>query len=80
MSTSATVSRSTCHLSIDTIKNEAKQLIEKGIVSRSQPLYVLCEYLPAREWLGIECELERCDYLLRDRIGDLISCERWDND
>ena len=80
MSTSATVSRSTCRLSIDTIKNEVKQLIEKGIVSRSQPLYVLCEYLPAREWLGIECELERCDYLLRDRIGDLISCERWDND
>ncbi len=80
MSTSATVSRSTCRLSIDTIKNEAKQLVEKGIVSRSQPLYVLCEYLPAREWLGIECELERCDYLLRDRIGDLISCERWDND
>lgn len=80
MSTSATVSRSTCHLSIDTIKNEAKQLVEKGIVSRSQPLYVLCEYLPAREWLGIECELERCDYLLRDRIGDLISCERWDSD
>ena len=80
MSITATASRSTCHLSIDIIKNEAKQLVEKGIISRSQPLYVLCEYLPAREWLGVECELERCDYLLRDRIGDLISCERWDND
>ena len=80
MSISATVSRTNCHLSIDTLRNEARQLVEKGIISRSQPLYVLCEYLPAREWLGVECELERCDYLLRDRIGDLLCCERWDND
>ncbi len=80
MSISATASRSTYHLSIDTLRNEARELVERGIVSRSQPLYVLCEYLPAREWLGVECELERCDYLLRDRIGDLISCERWDSD
>ncbi|MDJ0559750.1 MAG: DUF4327 family protein, partial [Microcystis sp. M53599_WE4] len=24
--------------------------------------------------------LERCDYLLRDQIGDLIASESWDND
>ncbi|MDJ0534506.1 MAG: DUF4327 family protein [Xenococcaceae cyanobacterium MO_207.B15] len=80
MSISATVDRTTSRLSIDILRNEARQLVERGIISRSQPLYVLCEYLPAREWLGVECELERCDYLLRDHIGDLISCERWDND
>ncbi|MDJ0574084.1 MAG: DUF4327 family protein [Xenococcaceae cyanobacterium MO_234.B1] len=80
MSITTTLPRSTYRLSIDTIRNEARQMVEKGIISRSQPLYVLCEYLPAREWLGVECELERCDYLLRDHIGDLLSCEKWDND
>jgi len=41
---------------------------------------VLCQYIPAREWVCVECELERCDYLLRDRIGELIAHEEWDND
>ncbi|MGV2829057.1 DUF4327 family protein [Myxosarcina sp. GI1(2024)] len=66
--------------SIDSIKDEARQLIEKGIVSRQQPIYVLCKFIPAREWVGVECELERCDYLLRDPIGDLVSYQSWEND
>lgn len=77
----ATVSRSlSTNYSIDAIKNEARQLIEQGIISRQQPIYVMCKYIPAREWVCIECELERCDYLLRDPIGDLVSYEEWDND
>jgi uncharacterized protein YqgQ len=66
--------------SLDTIRDEVRQLLEKGLVSRNQPLYVLCQLIPAREWVHIECELERCDYLLRDRIGDIVACETWDND
>ncbi len=66
--------------SIDAIKDEARQLVDTGIVSRQQPIYILCQYIPAREWVCIECELERCDYLLRDRIGDLIGSQEWDND
>ncbi len=66
--------------SIDTIREEARQLIETGIVSRQQPIYALCRYIPAREWVCVECELERCDYLLRDPIGDLVSCENWESD
>ncbi len=65
---------------IDTIKEEARHLIETGIVSRQQPIYALCRYIPAREWVCVECELERCDYLLRDPIGDLVSYENWEND
>jgi uncharacterized protein YqgQ len=80
MSINAAVSFSPIHYSINLIKDEVRQLLERGIISRNQPLYVLCEYLPAREWLGIECELERCDYLLRDRVGDLLSTEEWDSD
>lgn len=66
--------------SIDAIKDEARNLVEKGVVSRQQPIYVLCNYIPAREWALVECELERCDFLLRDRIGDLMGQEEWEND
>jgi hypothetical protein len=62
------------------IQDEARQLIDRGTVDRHQPIYTLCQYIPAREWVCIECELERCDYLLRDQIADLIACENWDND
>lgn len=66
--------------SLDVIRSEARQLVQKGVISRQQPIYSLCQYIPAREWVGIECELEKCDFLLRDRIGDLIGREEWDND
>ena len=82
MDTGATVTFSSLalHLSIDSIKEEARELVCRGIVNRNQPLYVLCEFLPAREWLGIERELEQSGYLLRDRIIDLIGAEKWDCD
>jgi hypothetical protein len=62
------------------IKDEARQLVQRGLVSRSQPIYILCQYIPAREWACIETELERCNFLLRDRIGDLMGREDWEND
>jgi hypothetical protein len=68
------------HYSIEQIQDEARHLVENGTVSRHQPIYTLCQYIPAREWVCVECELERCDYLLRDPIGDLIPSEYWDND
>ncbi len=66
--------------SLDIIQDEARQLVHKGLVSRQQPIYILCQYIPAREWACIENELERCDFLLRDRIADLLGQEAWDND
>ncbi len=65
---------------IESIKEEARQFIEQGILSRQQPIYTLCKYIPAREWVCIECELERCEYLLRDTIADLVAYESWEND
>ncbi len=70
----------TVQYSLDIIRDEARQLVSKGVLSRQQPIYTLCQYIPAREWIGVEEELECSDYLLRDRIGDLIGCEKWDND
>lgn len=66
--------------SLNLIQDEARQLVQKGVVSRQQPIYTLCQFIPPREWVCIESELEECDFLLRDRIGDLIGREEWDND
>ncbi|MEA5509922.1 DUF4327 family protein [Crocosphaera sp. UHCC 0190] len=66
--------------SIDILQEEARQLVDRGAISRQQPIYILCDYIPAREWVCVESELERFEYLLRDRIGDLIGSENWDND
>jgi uncharacterized protein YqgQ len=66
--------------SIDFIQDEVKDLLYRGFVSRSQPIYALCKYIPAREWSHIEAELEVNGFLLRDRIGDLVGRENWDND
>ncbi|TVQ47334.1 MAG: DUF4327 family protein [Gloeocapsa sp. DLM2.Bin57] len=70
----------TVKYSIDMIRDEVRQLLDRGFISRHQPIYVLCQYIPPREWVCVECELEKCDYLLRDQIGDLVASENWDND
>lgn len=66
--------------SIDVIEQEARNLVNKGIVGRQQPIYTLCQHIPAREWAFVESELEKHNYLLRDRIGDLMGREDWEND
>jgi hypothetical protein len=66
--------------SMNLLTDEARQLVQKGVISRHQPIYVLCQYIPAREWAGVECVLATHDYLLRDRIGDLLCREDWEND
>ncbi|NEO99341.1 MAG: DUF4327 family protein [Symploca sp. SIO2E9] len=66
--------------SIDVIKDEARQLVNKGAVSRHQPIYTLCQYIPAREWVCVECELEESEFLLKDRIVDLLDREDWEDD
>lgn len=61
--------------SIEAIKDEARQLVIQGLVTRQQPIYTLCQYIPASEWVCVECELEKNDFLLRDRIIDLLGRE-----
>lgn len=68
------------HYTIDMLRDEAKQLVEGGVVSRRQPIFTICGFIAAREWPLIESELAKHDYLLRDRIGDLINHETWDSD
>lgn len=70
----------TAPYSLGMIQDEVRHLIDSGLVSRQQPIYTLCKHIPAREWMRFETELERYDFLLRDRIGDLMCQECWDND
>ncbi|MDJ0688424.1 MAG: DUF4327 family protein [Xenococcaceae cyanobacterium MO_188.B32] len=70
----------TVDYSIEEIKDEARHLVEQGTIDRQQLIYTLCEFIPPREWICVECELERNNYLLRDRICDLLPKEEWEED
>ncbi|HIK03104.1 MAG TPA: DUF4327 family protein [Trichormus sp. M33_DOE_039] len=65
---------------IEVIKDEARQLVSKGLVNRQQPIYTLCKYITERDWPYFELELEKNEFLLRDRIIDLLSHEKWEED
>ncbi|WP_392533637.1 DUF4327 family protein [Nostoc sp. C117] len=65
---------------LEVIKEEARQLIQKGLVRRNQPIYALCQYIPGRDWVCVELELEENDFLLRDKIIDLLGREDWIED
>jgi hypothetical protein len=70
----------TVQFSIDVIKDEARQLLQEGAVSRYQPIYTLCRFVRPGEWECYESELERNDFLLRDQILDLLGREDWQED
>lgn len=70
----------TVRYNLDAIKDEARQLVKQKLISRQQPIYTLCEYIPGREWICVELELEKNDFLLRDRIIDLLGREDWEED
>jgi len=65
---------------LDFVRDEIRALVEKGSLSRHQPIYSLAQFIPPREWLGIEQKLEDKDFLMRDRIADLLGAEQWEND
>ncbi len=65
---------------IEVIKQEARELVKRGLITRNQPIYALCKYIPPREWSFVETELEKNEFLLRDRILDLLGREDWSED
>jgi Domain of unknown function (DUF4327) len=66
--------------SLEVIREEVRNLVKKGLLRRNQPIFAICEYLPMREWRAIERVLEEGEFLLRDRICDLLAQEDWHND
>lgn len=51
---------------------EARQLVHKGIISRQQPIDILCQNIPARDWVYFATQLEANKFLLCDRISNLL--------
>ena len=70
----------TVRYSLDVIRDEARQLVEKGLLHRQQSIYTLCQYIPASEWQELERELELNEFLLRDPIIDILGKEEWEDD
>lgn len=66
--------------SLEVIREEARQLVHKGMISRQQPIYILCQNIPARDWVYFASQVEANELLLRDRISDLLGREEWHND
>ena len=65
--------------SINGLKDQARKLVKQGLLSRQQPIYAMCDFIPAEQWRSIELELELNGYLLRDHIIDLIQPEKWEH-
>ncbi|MBW4672632.1 MAG: DUF4327 family protein [Desmonostoc geniculatum HA4340-LM1] len=65
---------------IQAIKDEARELVQKGVIHRNEPIYALCRYIPGRDWVCVELELEKNEFLLRDKIIDLLGREDWSED
>ncbi len=66
--------------SIGAIRDEARELVERGSLDRHQCLLSLSKFFPEREWESVERELELNQYLLRDCIFDLVTNEEWATD
>lgn len=67
------------NINIDSIKDKARKLVKQGLLSRQQPIYAMCNFIPAYQWRLVELELELNEYLLRDHIIDLIQPEQWEH-
>ncbi|PLZ87205.1 DUF4327 family protein [Fischerella thermalis] len=65
---------------IEVIKEEARELVKKGLIRRDESIYALCRYIPGRDWVCVELELEKNEFLLRDKIIDLLGREDWNED
>lgn len=66
--------------SLDMLRDEAYELVQQGLIDRQQPIYALCRYITGREWECVELNLAEHEFLLRDRVIDLLSQERWQED
>lgn len=65
---------------LDMLRDEARALIDKHMVDRQQPIHALCRFIPEEGWQCMELALAENEFLLRDRIIDLIGDEVWKED
>ncbi len=66
--------------SITDLQDEVRALVMRGLVSQQQHIYELRQHVGEREWKNLERLFAEHNYLLRDRIIDLIGKESWISD
>jgi hypothetical protein len=66
--------------SITDLKDEVRALVARGSVHRQYRIYELSNHFSDRKWHNLEQLLVEHEYLLRDRVIDLIGKESWLND
>ena len=65
---------------LDMLRDEAYELIVQRRITRQQPIHTLCRFISKREWECVELTLEENEFLMRDKIVDLLAQERWEED
>jgi uncharacterized protein affecting Mg2+/Co2+ transport len=70
----------TRQFSITDIQDETRSLVARGVVGRQQRIFELSKYFDDRRWPIVEQLLGANDYLLRDRVIDLVGKECWTGD
>jgi hypothetical protein len=66
--------------SLADFQDEVRALVSRGVLGRQQRIYELRGYFDDRAWENVEQLLDLNEYLLKDRITDLVGKECWNND
>ncbi len=66
--------------SLADFQDEVRALVARGVLGRQQRIYELRGYFDDRAWENVEQLLDLNEYLLKDRITDLVGKECWIND
>jgi Domain of unknown function (DUF4327) len=67
-------------LTIADVQDEVRALVTRGSIGRQQRIFELSRFFSDYRWQMIERLLETNDYLLRDRVIDLVGKEYWNGD
>ena len=70
----------TRELTIADVQDEVRALVTRGSVGRQQRIFELSRFFSDYRWHMIEQLLKTNDYLLRDRVIDLVGKEYWNGD
>ncbi len=65
---------------VEAIQDEARRLVQAGVLRRSATIAHLKSFFPDREWPDVARELELCDYSFTDPVCDLLGHEEWSED
>ncbi len=68
------------NFAVEVIQDEARRLVNTGVLRRSSAIAHLQTFFSDRDWQGVARELELSDYQFSDPVCDLLGCEEWQED